>query len=503
MLITNHGSENASSAGTRSCRAAFFQRMLCFLIVCMFLFTSFLSPAVLAQSSNPAAPSQTSNPAAPSQSASQQTVLIDPAGSGSPVIDGKAYVLYDAQSGAFLLGRNQDTPLPPASITKVMTVLLALEKLKLTDEITITCDMFESIPYDYVRMGYVAGEVITVEEALNACLLISANDAAMALAVKMGGSVDGFSQMMNARAAELGCLHTHFSNPYGLSEKEHLTTAHDMALILAEALKNEAYTRISTTVHYTMPATNTYNGTRGLTNSNRFVTNVKYDYANYIGGKTGYTVQAGQTIVAGARQNGRTLIGAILGASNAEIRYANLISLFNHGFTAFKTVRVEPTEYEPIKSQAVAEVTAAIEQAGNEHAIESVDVNLIPFTTTTNARNAGGYTCSIDMTPMSQAVVQSDLAKQVLHFPLFRAYADGTRYQVGTLNVALSVLPVAAASTIVPDQTESGLWGTIQRIAIIVLLVAILVFCILIVVMMEREKKRRCRIMKKPRITRC
>src|SRR5659263_137804 len=168
----------------------------------------------------------------------------------------------------------------------------------------------------------------------------------------MGGSIEGFSQMMNDRAVELGCMHTNFTNPYGLSDEKHVTTAHDMALMMAEALKNETYTKISTTANYTMPATNKHKP-RNITNGNRFVSTTTYAYENYIGGKTGFTDMSGYTIVAGARQDGRTLIGVVLGASCSVVRYSELISLFNYGFENYTTSSIDPAEYTNLKKQTV------------------------------------------------------------------------------------------------------------------------------------------------------
>ncbi|MEI8198559.1 MAG: D-alanyl-D-alanine carboxypeptidase family protein [Eubacteriales bacterium] len=458
------------------------------------------SPAAetTAEPSTETSASGTSSPDAASASPDGLTTLLDPEGVGAPEIDGKAYVLYDAQSGAFLVGNNQDTPLPPASITKVMTILLAFENLKMTDSITVTRDMYESIPDDYVRLGLVEGEVITVEEAIYACLLISANDAAMALAVTMGGSVEGFSKMMNERAVELGCMHTNFTNPYGLSDEKHVTTAHDMALMMAAALKNETYTKISTTANYTMPATNKHKP-RNITNGNRFVSTTTYAYENYIGGKTGFTDISGHTIVAGARQNSRTLIGVILGASCSEIRYSNLIALFTYGFEKYSTTSVDVSEYAELQKQTVDQVTSGVSAAGYALEITDVKLNLNPYCTTTADRSAGGYSTGIDI---SKAVIQAGLSKQTLDFPVFRQYADTSKDQVGTLTITLcdpqsaqtAVQAAAAAS-----KPKTSMLSVIIRGGIILLLLCILTFCIIIYVMLQKEKKRR-KSRRRPRV---
>jgi D-alanyl-D-alanine carboxypeptidase len=432
-----------------------------------------------------------SSSTASSSSNEKQTTLLDPTGDDVPEIDGNAYVLYDAQSDTFLVGRNQDTPMSPASITKVMTILLAFENLKMTDTITITRDMYESIPNDYVRLGLVEGEVITVEEAIYACLLISANDACMALAIKMGGSVEGFAKMMNDRAAALGCLHTNFTNPYGLADEKHVTTARDMALMMAAVLKNDMYTKISTTSNYTMPATNKCAKPRNIVNGNRFVSTATYGYENYIGGKTGFTNMSGYTITAGARQNGRTLIAVVLGASSSVVRYSNLISLFKYGFDKYNTSSVDPADFEDIKNQTVDQVTSLIKDAGYDYKITDASVNTNPYCTTIAAKSAVGYTNGIDI---SQAVIMAGLSKQTLNFPLYRQYSDSSKDNVGTLSITLCD-QASTGTSAQADDTENApkasLSSIIIRGAIIFVLLCILAFCVVIFVMLQKEKKRR------------
>ncbi len=434
-----------------------------------------------------------------SDSSASETTLLDPTGADAPEIDGNAYVLYDAQSDTFLVGRNQDTPMSPASITKVMTILLAFENLKMTDTITVTRDMYESIPSDYVRLGLVEGEEITVEEAIYACLLISANDACMALAITMGGTLEGFSKMMNERAAALGCLHTNFTNPYGLADSNHVTTARDMALMMAAALKNDMYTKISTTSNYTMPATNKYTESRNIVNGNRFVSTTTYGYENYIGGKTGFTDMSGYTIVAGARQNGRTLIGVVLGASCSVVRYSNLISLFTYGFDKYNTSSVDPADFEELKNQTVNQVTSLITNAGYNFEITDVTVNTDPYCTTIATKSSAGYATGIDI---SQAVIMADLSKQTLTFPLYRQYSDSTKDTVGQLTITLcdqASASTSAQATDTDNVPKASLSSMIIRGVIIFVLLCVLAFCVVIYVMLQKRKKRR-RNRRNPRV---
>ena len=427
------------------------------------------------------------------------TKILNPDGVGAPQVDGTAYALYDVQSGTFLLGSNVDTPLAPASITKVMTILLAFEKLKMTDTITVTRDMYESIPDDYVRLGLVEGEEITVEDAIYCCLLISANDAAMALAITMGGSVEGFADMMNQKATELGCTNTHFTNPYGFADPEHLTTAHDMALIMAAAIQTDMYSKISTTANYTLPASNKYDKTRGLQNGNKFVSTTTYAYEYYIGGKTGFTDLSGHTIVAAARKDGTTLIGVVLGASSSNVRYEELIKLFNFGFDTYHTDSVSPEEFKAIQDSTVSQIKSGIANAGYSLEITDVKMTLDSYCTTESARSDAGYSCTIDL---SSAVIHADQSVQVLELPLFHEYSDSSKDQVGTLTVTIcdaKSAETAAQAAAEAEKPKESLGSILIKVGIVVLLLVILGLCLTVYVMMQKEKNRR-RNRQKPRV---
>ena len=138
--------------------------------------------------------------------------LLNETPADAPQVTGTAYLLFDAQSGQVLMGRNLDQPLEPAGVTKLMTELLALENLELDDTITVTADMYITIPEDFVTLGITEGEEVTVHDMIYAALLQSANDACMALAIKTSGSETAFISKMNTRARELGCTATTFTS---------------------------------------------------------------------------------------------------------------------------------------------------------------------------------------------------------------------------------------------------------------------------------------------------
>jgi len=439
---------------------------------------------------------------------SAQTVLLGPGTQQSPDIEARAYVLYDAQSGTFLLGENQDEPLPPASITKVMTALLALENLAMTDMLTISKEMFASIPNDYARLGLVEGENITVEEALYASLLISANDAAMALAITMGGSVAGFADLMNKRATELGCRQTHFTNPYGLAEADHLTSARDMALITAEALKHPSFCAITKTKNHILPPTNMFESIRGLPNGNRFVSTSEFAYASYLGGKTGYTKLSGHTIVAGAGQDQRTLVAVILGAPNARDRYGEVIRLFDYGFSAYTTEPIDPADYVSIKDQTVAHVRAELARQDRLMEITAVELELFAAITYPNALDDKQPGVDLD-----QVIVQEHATGYVRRYPLYTQVSEANRYQTGWLVLTVQALqPSASITTGTPDTDSTSTPDTepdlpadtagpsIWRWLLIVLLTAVVILGLLLLfAMVQRDLNKRRRKRSPPR----
>ena len=204
----------------------------------------------------------------------RKTDLLSEVHDDAPTISAASYVLYDADSGSILLGSDYDVQKEPASMTKVMTVLLALERLEMTDIVTINHEMavaVDEITSDYVKLGLQEGEEISVKDLVYAAVLKSANDASLVLGMQMGGTESAFCDIMNQKAAEIGCENTHFSSAYGLSTPDNVTTPYDMALILNEAVRHTNYSEIAKTLNYTIDATNKYSSERDITNGNRFV----------------------------------------------------------------------------------------------------------------------------------------------------------------------------------------------------------------------------------------
>ena len=262
-----------------------------------------------------------------------------------PEITSTAAVIMEDSTNTVLYAKNADQQLYPGGTVKVMTALLALENTQLTDQVTMTDTGVSGVTDGGANISAQLGEVFTIEQCLYAMLLSSANDVALQIAEHIGGSVDGFVQMMNDRAAQLGCTGTVFTNPTGLPDENQHTTAHDMALIMKAAIDNDTFRTIAGTTSYTISATNVSGGERVLTNNFSMLNsaNAAY-YPNCIGGREGYTEASGSTLVCGAEKNGATLIAVVLqGASGTTAAEAG--SLLNYGFDNFQMLSLGDTDF--------------------------------------------------------------------------------------------------------------------------------------------------------------
>lgn len=266
-----------------------------------------------------------------SQAADTDSIKGWPTG---PSIEGQSAVLMDAVTDSVLYSKNADEKLYPASITKIMTAMLALQSGKLEDTVTITQENVTLEEGSQV-CGFVAGDQVTLDQLLHCLLVYSGNDAASAIAEYVGGTTENFVQMMNSYAASLGCTGTHFTNPHGLQDENHYTTPYDIYLMLNEAIKYQEFTEItqlsSYTVDYTgadgsalsttLPATDHY--LTGEANPPKDVT--------ILGGKTGTTDSAGNCLAI-LTQNayGKPFVSIVMGASSKDLLYQEMNSLLQN-----------------------------------------------------------------------------------------------------------------------------------------------------------------------------
>lgn len=281
----------------------------------MKLFTSFLLSLYIIISFTPTAYGQNSEP---------------------PEIRGEGAYLLDVLSGQALFMKNSDEQLAPASTTKVMTGLLAIENANLNDTVTVSDTMLNNKLVYGTQIYLKPGEQLTVAELLYATLLNSANDAAVTLAEYVGKDLPHFVEMMNQRALEIGASRTHFVNPSGLTETGHVTTAHDLAHIARAAYQNPIFAQyVRTKTH---PISRSIPDVPVLmVNQNKLL----WRDATIDGIKLGYTEAAKNCLVASATKDGRQLIGVILKSPGSEI-YTDMQKMFEYGFTQFNSTIVKP-----------------------------------------------------------------------------------------------------------------------------------------------------------------
>ena len=243
-------------------------------------------------------------------------------------------VLMDADTGAILYNKGMDEKRYPASITKIMTAMLALQSGKLNDTVTITQDNVTLEDGSQV-CGFVAGDQVTLDQLLHCLLVYSGNDAASAIAEYVGGNTENFVQMMNDYAAKLGCTGTHFSNPHGLQDDNHYTTPYDIYLMLNEAFTYPEFTEITELPSYTV----TYTGSDGTEKSTTLTATDHYltgeatapKDVTILGGKTGTTEVAGNCLAI-LTQNayGKTFVSIVMGAATKELLYQEMNSLLQN-----------------------------------------------------------------------------------------------------------------------------------------------------------------------------
>ena len=255
----------------------------------------------------------------------------------------RSAVLMEAETGRVLFAKNADLALPPASVTKIMTLLLFMEEV---DGGNIALDEEISVSEYAASMGgsqvYLEpGETMTAEELLKCVIIASANDAAVTLAEKVAGSEEAFVNKMNARAEELGMKNTHFENVTGLDDTvtKHLTSAYDIALMSKALLAHETIIRYSTVWMDSIR-----NGAFGLTNTNRLVR----FYEGITGLKTGSTSKAGFCMSATARRDGMHLIAVVMGSPSRDDRNGTARQLLDYGFANYSLFRSEGGRGEPV-----------------------------------------------------------------------------------------------------------------------------------------------------------
>ncbi|MGN0323232.1 MAG: D-alanyl-D-alanine carboxypeptidase family protein [Oliverpabstia sp.] len=254
-----------------------------------------------------------------------------------PAVWAESAVVMDMDTGTFLYSKNMDATKYPASITKIMTTLLAIENASPNERVTFSEHAIWGIERNSSHIGIRIGEILSMKDCWYGMMLESANEVCLAVAEHIGGSVERFVEMMNQKAAALGCTGTHFTNPNGLPDENHYTTAHDMALIAQAAYKNKTFRQVCGTKVYKISKTNVCGEERWLGNHHKMLPERPYAYEGCTGGKTGFTTAALNTLVTYAERDGRRLVCVSLRTNGPQI-YVDTASMLDYGFSQFQNI---------------------------------------------------------------------------------------------------------------------------------------------------------------------
>jgi D-alanyl-D-alanine carboxypeptidase (penicillin-binding protein 5/6) len=405
-----------------------------------------------------------------------------------PEIMAESAILIDAKTGDVLYEKKADAKRSPASCTKILTGLLAIENFDPDEVVTVTQECSNA---EGSSVGLVPDEEIRAEDLIYAAMLESGNDAATAIAVGVDGSVEKFAERMNARVAELGLTQSHFVNPHGLDDPEHYTTARNLAYIAREAMRNESFREFVTTYEYTIPETN-LQPERILHNSNRMLyekarmvevygENVSVMYPGGTGIKTGYTSQSGNCLVSGVNRDGLELISVVL-KSKGMYQYSDTIGLLEYGLRNFEEVTYLK------KGDSMFE--RPVEGSGDK-------VNLVlaeDLTVTVNKNNPSSYQVDAEVT---EADPDGSIRAPVKAGDVFgRAWvkaSDGRTLASADVVAEKSVARAAGIAELMDEGV--GALSVILRVVGIACLIAVVVVVIAVIrASVKRHRRRRNRM---------
>lgn len=405
-----------------------------------------------------------------------------------PEIGAQAAILMDANTGVILYAKNIHEKLYPASTTKIMTCLLAIENGNLDDMVTFSKEAVFSVPVGGSNMGMDVGESITLEECLYGLLVGSANEVANATAEHIGGSIDNFIDMMNARAAELGCTDSHFTNTNGLFDENHYTSAYDLALISIPFFQNEMLCKISNTARYHFEATATQPDDFYKKNKHRLI-NGEMPYKGIIGGKTGYTDISRQTLVSCAEQNGMKLICVVL-KEESPAQFTDTVELFNYGFQNFQILNIAESE-DKFNMDNTNFFQADYDIFGNSKPILSIDTD--SYVIVPNMADFSDLDSTINYDISSE---DSDVSSGENHIAKIRyTYSDTfvgetyvnlseyakTSYAFSTEAPATTDINVIRTEAPSPAESKNTIFINVKKVLIGILIFAAVVICLFIV----------------------
>lgn len=264
-----------------------------------------------------------------------------------PAVGAAGAILMEAETGTILYEKNIHEHLYPASVTKILTCLIAIENCQMDETVEMSHEAVFSIPRDSSNIGMDEGEKITVEQCLYGILVGSANEVSNAIAEHVSGNIEDFVDLMNQRAKELGCEDSHFVTVNGLHDENHYTCAYDLALIAQKFFDNELLCKMSSTPTYYIPQSPTQPDDDLYVNTHNqlLFPGGKYNYEYVVGSKTGFTSDSRQTLVSCAEKDGMKLICVVLREESPH-QFEDTISLFEYGFSNFQKLNIAANETE-------------------------------------------------------------------------------------------------------------------------------------------------------------
>ena len=402
----------------------------------------------------------------------------------APTPNAAAALLIERNTGETLMEYNADEKIYPASMTKIMTCMLTLENLHLSDVVTVSESALEGLDESGSSAELQPGEQLTVEQLLYCMMLSSANEACNVAAEAVSGDIASFIGAMNRRAEELGCEKTHFANTHGLHDEAHFSTARDLSRITLEALKNREFRKIVGTSHYTVPATN-LTAERHLTTTNRLIikadNNIYYD-KRVTGVKTGYTSPAGRCLIATAEDGPLSLLSIVCGCDTTILPSGDLQfesfpeteKLLDWGFSSYTYATVLTSLY------PVAEIPVSRSAGSNfvSLAPKNEITSLLPIDY--DEEKIELKTELISETGVSAPVNAGDELGTVTVF--YRGKELGSAPLVAIAGVERATLITYLSPS------RSGAQGWFRTVMLILVLAAMVVIVVLLIV---RSKKRR------------
>jgi len=393
-----------------------------------------------------------------------------PVQAGDPPADitAQTWAVADAETGQILADHGGDLQMNPASITKVLTVALALEKAggDFTVPLTVSQTAVDAITYDSSHIALIPGEQVTLADMAYGAMLASGNDAANVLAEYVCGSLDAVEEVYSAKLEQLGCTGTHFVNAHGLYDPQHYTTAKDMATILCWALTVPGFETVFDSMEYTMQPTNLQPEARPFSTADWLRLNgIKYHYDPALGSKNGWTTESGHTFVALAEKDGRRLVCVLLNCQSKYTKFVDAAKLFEYGFNEFSPVTITSEQVQlasvPVYDGAtqVAQIQLDFEPVTLllKNGLTAEDVVATPL-------NADRYVLGKPFTPSAQLSLRQGVSGQTADLGVYSLEAPGLEVILQAAS-SLAATPLDSQAVQTADKRDPIRWTLVLALA--------------------------------------